>query len=152
MEIQTSLEQAAGILLRADLHFQLHEDGRSYRLLFGRDAVFIQFRRWGDGVRVRVNSPALQELDRGDAGYAVLLNRVGELNRDHVFVKWTVDDRLLLASHDLLGDELRACELVNSVGTMARAVRRAADELADVTGGTRYQDMLVGECEEVEDE
>ena len=151
MDIQTSLEQVAGILLRADLRFQTHEDGTSYRLLFGRDAVFIQFSRWGDGVRVRVNSPALQDLDEGDAGYAVLLNRVGELNRDHVFVKWTVEDRLLLASHDLLADELRACELVNAVRTMARAVRRAAGELADITGGTRYQDMLVADREEVED-
>ena len=59
---------------------------------------------------------------------------------------------LLLASHDLLGDELRACELVNAVHTMARAVRRTADELADITGGMRYQDMLVGDLEEVEDE
>ncbi len=152
MDIQASLEQVAGILLRADLHFQMHEDGKSYRLLFGADAVFIHFARWGDGVRVRVGSPALQSLDEEDAGYAVLLNRVGELNREHVFVKWTVEDQTLLASHDLLGDELRACELVNAVEVMARAVGDTAGELADLTGGARYQDMLADDLEEVEDE
>jgi len=152
MDIQASLEQVAGILMRANLHFQTHRDGRSYRLLFGHDAVFIHFGRWGDGVRVHLSSPALDELDREDPGYAVLLNRLNEFNKEYPFVKWMVEDEMLIASHDLLGDELRACEVVGAVHTMTRAVRMVADEFADVTGGRRYDEFPAEDLEEVEDE
>jgi hypothetical protein len=142
MKLQTSIEQVAGILHRADLHFDTHSDGDSYRLRFGRDAVFIHFDEWQKYVRVALTSPVLQQLDREDAGYVVAMNRVNELNRRHRFVKWTLDGEVLLVAHDLLGDTLDADELVNAVYSVAGAAANAADELEDATGGWRYDEMV----------
>ncbi len=138
MDIHTSIEQVAGILLRGGLCFQTHENGGSYRLWFGRDAVFVHFGEWGDGVRIAVTSPVLHGLDTQDAGFAVVLNRLGELNRDVRFVKWIVEEDKLIAAHDLLGDDLRAAQLCNVIHAMARAVSETADELEPLTGGLRY--------------
>jgi hypothetical protein len=143
MDLQASIEQVAGILVRGGLHFDTHDDGDSYRLLFGQDAVFVHFDCVGDHVRVLLTSPALQELDPEDAGYAVLLNELNDLNASHRFVKWLIDDgTTLLGVHDLLGDTLQAPELLNAVYAMAGAANGAAERFADATGGRRYADAV----------
>jgi hypothetical protein len=152
MDLQASIEQVAGILVREGLRFQVHDDGDHYRLLFEPDAVFIHFEQRGDAVRIFLTSPALQRLDPEDPGYALVLNRLNELNRRHGFVKWIVDDGTLMAVHDLLGDHLQAGELLNALGAMTTAVQEAVKELADEVGGERYAEAVARELEEIEDE
>jgi hypothetical protein len=153
MDIQASIEQVAGILVRANLRFDIHDDGDAYRLLFGEDAVFIRFEAVGERVRIVLTSPALQDLDPEDAGYAVLLNGLNDLNASHRFVKWLVDDETtLLGVHDLLGDTLRADELLNAVYALAGATANAAERFEDVTGGTRYAEAVELVLEEIEDD
>jgi hypothetical protein len=152
MDIQASIEQVAGILSRAELHFQTHQDGDSYRLLFGEEAVFIHFDQFGEHVRIYLTSPALQQLDPEDAGYAVLLNAVNDLNLSHRFAKWVINDETtLLGVHDLLGDSLQAGELLNAVYALASAADDTATRYADATGGIRYA-AATGVFDEVEDD
>jgi hypothetical protein len=118
-----------------------------------RDAVFVHFDLWHDEPRVYLTSPALQQLDPEDAGYAVALNRLNELNLRHRFVKWTVTDGVLFAVHDLLGTTLQAGELINAVMSIAGAVHNACEELEDVTGGLRYDEIIADvELSDVEDD
>ncbi len=151
MDVQTSIEQVAGIFAREHLHFDTHQDGESYRLWFGRDAVFVHFRGRGGRVHIAITSPALQDLDREDAGYAVLLNRLNELNCNQAFVRWMVIDDTLVAAHDLLGEGLRAEPLVNAIHAVASAARDAADELEPVTGGLRYDELADPPTADVDD-
>jgi hypothetical protein len=154
MDIQTSIEQVAGILVREGLSFQTHEDGDGYRLWFGDDAVFIHFDRYGDGTRVYLTSPVLQDLDPEDAGYAVLLNALNELNATHRFTKFFVHERTsLLAVQDLFGDDLRAPVLINAIYTLVAAVAEVAAEYGDATGGLRYAEFVgEPELEEVDED
>jgi hypothetical protein len=151
MDIQASIEQVAGILVREKLAFQTHDDGCSYRLLFGEDAVFIHFSAWHDRIRVYLTAPALQDIDPAEAGGAVVVAKLNELNRSHRFAKWLFDDGTLLAVHDLLGDDLQKSELLNAVYALASAATAVAEELADETGGIRYAEACGIELE-VEDE
>jgi hypothetical protein len=114
--------------------------------------VFIHFDRWGDGVRVFVTAPALQQVDPDGAGAAVVTARLNELNRRHRFAKWLFDDGTLLAVHDLLGDHLHRDELLNAVYSLAGAAQDAADELAEDSGGLRYGDLVEVEDFEVDDD
>lgn len=152
MDLQTSIEQVAGILVREGLSFETHEDGLSYRLWFGRDAVFLHFHPWGDGVRIGVTSPVLHGLDLQDAGFAVVLNRLNDLNREFRFIKWTVEEDRLIAAHDLLGSELRAGELCNVIFAMAGAVNTTADELEPLTGALRYAAVVEANAPDADDD
>lgn len=151
MDLQALTEQAAGILVRERLLFQTHSDGDSYRLLFGRDAVFLHFDCWLGRPCVQVTSPVLQRLDPEDAGHAVLLNRLNELNTESPFVKWTVLDDKLIAGCDLLGERMQAVELRHAIDAVREAAVRVGDELELVTGGVRYEEILA-EYESVEDD
>jgi hypothetical protein len=148
MDIETSIEQVAGILLREDLKFQTAPDGAGYRLRFGSAAVFINFMPWRDGVSVTVSSPVLQDIDPTDPGAAVALNRLNELNLTHRFLKFVFDDGALVAIYDLLGDRLQATELLNAVYCIAAAADHLDDELIEEIGGKRFEDVL----EEIEAE
>ena len=69
MDVDASIEQVTGILVREGLRYQMSEDGRTYRLLFGSAAVFIDFDAWqDDGVVITVHSPVLQDIDPESAG------------------------------------------------------------------------------------
>jgi hypothetical protein len=140
VDLQASIEQVAGILVREGLCFQMHEDGGSYRLLFAPDAVFIHFDHWDERVRIRLTSPVLQGIGAGGAGHAVVLNRLNDLNRDHAFVKWMLVDGMLMAAHDLLGESLHGRALLNAVFALARAAADAGDALGAQTDGLRYGD------------
>ncbi len=150
MDIQASIEQVAGILLREELRFQTHEDGDSYRLLFGQEAVFIHFDRWGDRVRIYLTAPALQDIDPESAGGAAASAALGGLHRSHRFVKWLFEDGTLLAVHDLLGDDLQRSELLNAVYALASAAHNAADRFGEETGGLRYSEYYELEQDEIE--
>lgn len=150
MDIQASIEQVAGILVREDLSFATHEDGDSYRLLFNEDAVFIDFAPWGsDHVRIAVVCPAVQGIAPETAGHVAALARANELNQDHGFVKWVLDGDTLSAVYDLLGDHLQAGELLNAVYTLAHTVNMVAEELVLVTGGERYGELSAEELSEL---
>jgi len=151
MDVQTSIEQVAGILFREELSFQTHPEGDGYRLLFGSAAVFIAFADWQDGVAITVTSPVLQDIDPEGPGAALALNRLNELNRSHRFVKFVFDDGTLLAVCDLLGDSLQARELLNAVYVVAAAADSLDDPLLDDIGGKRYEDILE-ETEDVEED
>jgi len=150
MDIQASIEQVAGILIREDLDFATHQDGDSYRLLFNDDAVFISFTPWGrDRVRIALVCPAVQGIEPETAGHVAALARANELNQDHGFVKWVLDGDTLSAVHDLLGDHLQAGELLNAVYTLAHTVNMVADELVLVTGGERWGERYAEELAEL---
>ena len=150
MTTRASIEQVAGILVREGLRFQTHEDGDSYRLLFGEDAVFIHFESVGDHVRIALSSPALQDIDEDGAGAAIALNELNRLNVEHRFVKWVFDEGTLIAGVDLLGDDLQASELRNAVYTLAGTVSQVAEELEERVGGSRYGELLEEELDELE--
>lgn len=150
MDVQTSIEQVAGILFREDLAFQTHPEGDGYRLLFGSAAVFVSFHEWQDGVAITVSSPIVQDIDESGPGAAVMLNTLNELNRSHRFLKFVYDDGTLLAVCDLLGDALQAKELLNAVFIVAAAADELDDTLVEQVGGKRYEDLL--EELDVEDE
>lgn len=154
MDIEASIEQVAGILIREDLKFQSAPDGDGYRLLFGSTAVFIAFTPWRDGVAITVSAPILQEIDQASPGAALLLNRLNELNMDHRFLKFVYDDGALVAVYDLLGDRLQAAELLNAVYLVAAAADHLDDELVDEIGGMRFEDVLeeIEDIEEIENE
>ena len=151
MDIDSSIEQVAGILVREDLKFQMAPDGEGYRLLFGSAAVFISFMPWRDGVSITVSSPVLQDIDATDPGAAAALNRLNELNLNHRFLKFVFDDGALMAIYDLLGDRLQAAELLNAVYVVAAAADHLDDELIDEIGGKRFEDVL-DEIEDLEEE
>ena len=144
MDIDTSIEQVAGILLRADLSFDTSADGDSYRLLFeGGEAVFVNFGDWiDDAVLITVSSPALQEIEPDGIGAAIALNRVNELNKTTRLVKFMFVDDTLVVVYDLLGDTLKAAELVNAIKAVAHAARQVAEDLQDEVGGQRYEEWV----------
>ena len=154
MDVEASIEQVAGILVREGLNFQTAKDGNSYRLLFGSAAVFINFREWdGDSVVITVHSPVLQDIDPGSPGAALALNRLNELNRRHFFVKFVFTKDTLIVDYDLLGDRLQAPELLNAVYTVAAVADDLDDKLVVELGGKRYEDVMQEwESEEEEEE
>ena len=154
MDIEASIEQVAGILIREDLKFQSAPEGDGYRLLFGSTAVFIAFTPWRDGVAITVSAPILQEIDQASPGAALLLNRLNELNMDHRFLKFVYDDGALVAVYDLLGDRLQAAELLNAVYLVAAAADHLDDQLVEEIGGMRFEDVLeeIEDIEEIENE
>jgi hypothetical protein len=151
MDVDASIEQVAGILVREELKFQTAPDGAGYRLLFGSTAVFINFMTWREGVSIIVSAPILQDIDPAAPGAAAALNRLNELNLNHRFIKFVFDDGALMAIYDLLGDRLQATELLNAVYVVAAAADHLDDELIDEIGGKRFEDVLE-EIEEMEEE
>ena len=82
MDVDASIEQVTGILVREGLRYQMSADGRTHRLLFGSAAVFIDFNEWqDDSVVITVHSPVLQDIDPESAGAAQALNMLNDLNR-----------------------------------------------------------------------
>jgi len=143
VDVEASIEQVAGILVREGLRYQISGDRRTYRLLFGSAAVFIDFDQWqDDGVVITVHSPVLQDIHAESPGAAQALNLLNELNRSFFFVKFTFRDGILIARYDLLGDSLQAGELVNALYEIAGAADRLDDELADALGGKPYETKL----------
>jgi hypothetical protein len=143
VDVEASIEQVAGILVREGLRYQMSGDRRTYRLLFGSAAVFVDFDQWqDDGVVITVHSPVLQDIHPESAGAAHALNLLNELNRSFFFVKFTFRDGILIARYDLLGDTLQAGELVNALYEIAGAADRLDDELADALGGKPYETKL----------
>ncbi len=143
MDVDASIEQVTGILVREGLRYQMSADGRTYRLLFGSAAVFIDFDDWqDDSVVITVHSPVLQDIDPESAGAAQALNLLNELNRSFFFVKFTFRDGILVARYDLLGTTLQAVELVNALYEIAGAADRLDDELAGLLGGKAYERKL----------
>jgi hypothetical protein len=143
MDVDASIEQVTGILVREGLRYQVSDDRRTCRLLFGSAAVFIDFERWqGDSVVITVHSPVLQDINPESAGAAQALNLLNDLNRGFFFVKFTFRDGILIARYDLLGDALQAVELVNALFEIAGAADRLDDELAAMLGGKPYEAKL----------
>ena len=133
MDVEASIEQVTGILVREGLRYQMSEDGRTYRLLFGSAAVFIDFNAWqDDGVVITVHSPVLQDIDPESAGAAQALNLLNDLNRRSSSSSSRTATGILIARYDLLGDTLQAGELVNALYEIAGAADRLDDELAEV--------------------
>jgi hypothetical protein len=140
MDVDASIEQVTGILVREGLRFQVSEDGRTHRLLFGSAAVFVDFNDWqDDSVVITVHSPVLQDIHPESAGAAQALNMLNDLNRSFFFVKFTYREGILIARYDLLGETLQAGELVNALYEIAGAADRLDDELAAVLGGKPYE-------------
>jgi hypothetical protein len=143
VDVEASIEQVTGILVREGLRYQMSSDGRTYRLLFGSAAVFIDFDAWqDDGVVITVHSPILQDIHPESPGAAHALNLLNDLNRSFFFVKFTFREGILVARYDLLGDSLQAGELVNALFEIAGAADRLDDELADALGGKPYEAKL----------
>ena len=143
MDVDASIEQVTGILVREGLRYHMSVDGRTHRLLFGSAAVFIDFNEWqDDSVVITVHSPVLQDIDSASAGAAQALNMLNALNRSFFFVKFTYRDGILIARYDLLGETLQAGELVNALFEIAGAADRLDDELADALGGKPYEAKL----------
>jgi hypothetical protein len=143
VDLNASIEQVAGILLREDFKFDTAADGRSYRLLFGTAGVFIHFSVWNEeGVAIKVHSPVVQDIDPESPGGAEALNLLNELNQGHLFVKFRMVGGTLIAEYDLLGDNLQASELRNALLTVAGAADSLDDGLADRLGGKRFDMKL----------
>ena len=143
MDVEASIEQVTGILVREGLKYHMSADGQTHRLLFGSAAVFIDFNDWqDDSVVITVHSPVLQDIHPESAGAAQALNLLNDLNRSFFFVKFTFRDGILIARYDLLGESLQAGELINALYEIAGAADRLDDELAEALGGKPYDAKL----------
>lgn len=143
MDVNASIEQVAGILLRQEFNFDAAADGRSYRLLFGTAGVFVHVYTWQEtSVLIKVHSPVVQDIDPESPGGAEALNLLNVLNQAHVFVKFRLYNGTLIAEYDLLGDTLQAGELRNALLTVAAAADGLDDDLADRLGGKRFDTKL----------
>lgn len=143
MDIEASIEQVAGILVREGFDFDTSRDGRAYRLLFGSAAVFIRFGPWAkESVVITVSSPILQDVEPDSAGAARALNLLNQLNRTHYFLCFVFADGALTADYDLLADNLQAPELRNAILTVAGAADHLDDELIGEIGGKKYETLL----------
>src|ERR1700759_5768380 len=101
MDVDASIEQVTGILVREGLRYQTSEDGRTYRLLFGSAAVFIDFDTWqDDGVVISVHSPILQDIHAESAGAAQALNMLNDRNRAFSLLKGKCRDVPWIARYD----------------------------------------------------
>lgn len=143
MTKQQSLDQVAGILHRAELKFEESADRAGFRLLFEDAAIFVVADHFGDDVMLTVTSPILSGIERDTPGYALVLNRLNDLNRRHRFLKFMVIRDSLVAAADLRADDLAAGELLNVVRLMATAANRTARKLAKRTGGRTYRQVLI---------
>jgi hypothetical protein len=140
MDVEASIEQVAEILTREGLRFQAASDGRSFRLLFGSAAVFIDFQPWqDDSVVITLHSPVIQDIDPESVGAAQALNILNDLNKRFFFVKFIYGDGTLFAEYDLLGETLQSGELVNALYEVAGAADNLDDQLADMLGGKVYE-------------
>lgn len=143
MDVNASIEQVAGILLREEFNFDSAADGRSYRLLFGTAGVFVHVYTWNEtSVLIKVHSPVVQDIDPESPGGAEALNLLNVLNQAHVFVKFRLYNGTLIAEYDLLGDTLQAGELRNALLTVAAAADGLDGDLADRLGGKRFDTKL----------
>lgn len=153
MDLDASIEQVAGILVREGFKFDTAEDKRSYRLLFGSAAVFIHFRQWQEAsVVITVSSPILLDIDAESPGAAAALNTLNDLNREHFFARFTFTGDILQADYDLLGDHLQARELSNAIYVIAAAADHLDDELLDSLGGKQYETKLEEWASEPDDD
>lgn len=142
MDMATSIEQVAGILVREGLPFETRDDGRGYRLIFDSAAVFIGFSPWRDGTVITLSSPILQDIDPESPGAAAALNRVNRLNNNSFFTKFVFDDGALIVEYDLLADRLQAGELMNALSVVATSAEVLDDELVDELGGKAFRTVL----------
>src|SRR3954471_17422177 len=89
VDVDASIEQVTGILVREGLRYSMSADGRTHRLLFGSAAVFVDLDAWqDDSVVTPVHSPGLQDSAPESSGAAAALNLLNELNRSFFFVKF----------------------------------------------------------------
>src|SRR3954464_15637133 len=140
MDVDASIEEVTGILVREGLRYRTSADGRTHRLLFGSAAVFIDFNDWqDDSVVITVHSPVLQDIHPESAGAAQALNMLNDLNRSFFFVKFTYREGILIARYDLLGETLQAGELVNALYEIAGAAAPPRDGRPPVLGGKPYE-------------
>lgn len=142
MDIEASIEQVAGILVREGLAFETADDGRGYRLIFDSAAVFIGFSPWKDGTVITLSSPILQGIDEESPGAAAALNMINGLNSNSFFTKFTFVDGALIVEYDLLADRLQAGELMNALSVVATSAEVLDDELVDRLGGKPYRTLL----------
>jgi hypothetical protein len=143
MDVDASIEQVTGILVREGLRYQMSEDGRTYRLLFGSAAVFIDFDKWqDDSVVITVHSPVVQDIHPESAGAAQALHLLNDLNRSFFFEKFTYREGIRVARYDLSGETLQAGELVNALFEVAGAADQLDDKLAAALGGKPYEAKL----------
>ena len=119
----------------------MSEDRRTYRLLFGSAAVFIDFDTWQDnGVVITVHSPVLQDIHPESAGAAQ-----NDCSTSSTKAASSSNSRSAtgsIARYDLLGDTLQAVELVNALYEIAGAANHLDDELAEMLGGKPYEAKL----------
>lgn len=142
MELEASIEQVAGILVREGLSFETRDDGRGYRLMFDSAAVFIGFSPWRDGTVITLSSPILQDIDPASPGAAAALNRINRLNNNSFFTKFVFDDGALIVEYDILADRLQAGELMNALSVVATSAEVLDDELVDEIGGKPFRTVL----------
>lgn len=153
MDVDASIEQVAGILVREGFNFDTSNDRRSYRLMFGSAAVFIHFHKWqDDSVVITVSAPILLDIDPESAGAAEALNMLDELNRGQFFARFTFGGTTLEVDYDLLGDHLQAAELSNAIYVIAGAADALDDELLERLGGKKYETKLEEWASEGDDE
>jgi len=142
MDIEASIEQVAGILIREGLSFETAQDGDGYRLIFDSAAVFIGFSPWRGGTVITLSSPILQGIDPVSPGAAAALNRVNRLNNNSFFTKFVFADGALIVEYDLLADRLQAGELMNALSVVATSAEVLDDELVDEIGGKPFRTLL----------
>lgn len=142
MDLEASIEQVAGILVREGLAFETRDDGRGYRLMFDSAAVFIGFSPWRDGTVITLSSPILQDIDPGSPGAAAALNRINRLNNNSFFTKFVFDDGALIVEYDILADRLQSGELMNALSVVATSAEVLDDELVDEIGGKPFRTVL----------
>lgn len=142
MDLEQSVEQVAGILVREGLGFETRDDGKGYRLVFDSSAVFIGFTPWRDGTVITLTSPILQDIDPDGPGGAAALNLLNDLNKNSFFTKFTFDEGTFIVEYDLLADRLQADELMNALSVVATSAEVLDDELVDRLGGRPFRDVL----------
>ena len=140
MDVDASIEQVTGILVREGLRYHMSVDGRTHRLLFGSAAVFIDFNEWqDDSVVITVHSPMLQDIDPGQRGRGAGAEHAQRPQPVVLLRQVHLPRGILIARYDLLGETLQAGELVNALYEIAGAADRLDDELAEVLGGKPYE-------------
>lgn len=110
--------------------------------------MFVTFEQYGDdNVAITVTSHMLSEIDRESPGAAVAYNRLEELNRQYLFLKFVMVDMLVVAC-DLLGNHLHSTELLNAVYGVGGAAARLEDDLLEEIGGKTYEMVLAEQVTE----
>jgi len=139
-------EQVHGILSKAGVEFTVSADGSRFQIPCGTTCCAVEVRQWDESVVAEVKAFVLENIDATAERRLKILERLNQLNRDGMFgTAYLLDGKdsaAVILEHQLLGEAMDGCELMDVLAAArARAERLDGELMAEFESGERWGDV-----------